>query len=176
MRALIGLAVWWMVGTVAAAEQTRPNVILFVVDDMGVMDTSVPFLTDQQGKPVRYPLNRFYRTPQMEKLAAQGVRFNTFYAMSVCSPTRISIMTGQNAARHLTTNWIRPDRDNRGTLGPPRWNWMGLSNQAVTLPRLLQDAGYRTIHVGKGHFGPSKSPGSEPKNLGFDVNALHGFT
>ena len=170
MRALIGLAVWWMVGTVAAAERTRPNVVLFVVDDMGVMDTSVPFLTDQQGKPVRYPLNRFYRTPQMEKLAAEGVRFSTFYAMSVCSPTRISIMTGQNAARHLTTNWIRPDRDNRGTLGPHRWNWMGLSDQAVTLPALLQDAGYRTIHVGKGHFGPRISPGSDPKNLGFDIN------
>ena len=170
MRSLIGLFVWVLMGTIAIAEPSRPNVVLFVVDDMGVMDTSVPFLTDQQGKPVKYPLNMFYRTPHMERLAAQGVRFNTFYAMSVCSPTRISIMTGQNAARHLTTNWIRPDRDNRGTVGPYRWNWMGLSAQAVTLPSLLRDAGYRTIHVGKGHFGPRIAPGSDPSNIGFDVH------
>ena len=50
----------------------------------------------------------------MERLAARGIRFNNFYAMSVCSPTRISIMTGQNAARHRTTNWIRPESNNGG--------------------------------------------------------------
>ena len=51
-----------------------PNIVVFLVDDMGVMDTSVPFLTDAAGKPVRYPLNDFYRTPNMERLAARGVR------------------------------------------------------------------------------------------------------
>ncbi|MBN1852270.1 MAG: sulfatase-like hydrolase/transferase, partial [Pirellulales bacterium] len=136
----------------------------------GVMDTSVPFLTDETGKPKRYPLNDFYRTPSMERLAARGIRFSNFYAMSVCSPTRISIMTGQNAARHHTTNWINPERDNRGPFGPPQWNWTGLTQGDVTLPRLLQGAGYRTIHIGKGHFGPSLSEGAEPKNLGFDIN------
>ena len=62
-----------------------PNIVIFLVDDMGVMDTSVPFLTDEEGKPKRYPLNDLYRTPSMERLAGQGVRFNQFYAMSVCS-------------------------------------------------------------------------------------------
>ena len=81
---------------------------------MGVMDTSVPFLTDAEGQPKRYPLNDFHRTPSMERLAGQGIRFNQFYAMSVCSPTRISIMTGQNAARHRATNWINPDQNNAG--------------------------------------------------------------
>jgi arylsulfatase A-like enzyme len=90
--------------------------------------------------------------------------------MSVCSPTRISILTGQNAARHRTTNWISPDKDNRGPCGPPDWNWKGLTKADVTLPRVLQQAGYRTIHVGKGHFGCRASEGAEPKNLGFDVN------
>ena len=154
----------------ADASPTKPNIVLFLVDDMGVMDTSVPFLTDQTGKPKRYPLNDFYRTPNMGRLAARGVRFNNFYAMSVCSPTRISIMTGQNAARHHTTNWIGPDRDTRGPLGPPQWNWRGLKKNSVTLPRLLQAAGYRTIHVGKGHFAPRQFEGAEPKNLGFDIN------
>jgi arylsulfatase A-like enzyme len=154
----------------AEAESARPNIVVFLVDDMGVMDTSLPFLTDGAGQPKRYPLNDFYRTPNMERLAERGIRFNNFYAMSVCSPTRISILTGQNAARHHTTNWINPDKDNRGPFGPPQWNWAGLKKGATTLPGLLQGAGYRTIHVGKGHFGPREYEGAEPMNLGFDVN------
>jgi arylsulfatase A-like enzyme len=147
-----------------------PNIVVFLVDDMGVMDTSVPSLTGEDGRPVRYPLNDYYRTPNMERLAARGIRFSHFMAMSVCSPTRISIMTGQNAARHRTTNWIDPATNNRDAQGPPDWNWRGLERTAVTLPSLLRAAGYRTIHVGKAHFGPNGSEGAEPLNLGFDVN------
>lgn len=153
-----------------ARADTKPNVVVFLVDDMGVMDTSVPFLTDEFGQAKRYPLNDYYRTPNMERLAASGIRFNQFYAMSVCSPTRISILTGQNAARHHSTNWIRPDSDNRGPQGPPAWDWKGLRKGEVTLPGLLAKDGYRTIHVGKGHFGCRGSEGAEPLNLGFDVN------
>lgn len=147
-----------------------PNIVVFLVDDMGVMDTSVPFLTDSKGQPKRYPLNDYYITPSMERLAKQGIRFNHFYAMSVCSPTRISIMSGQNAARHHATNWINPQKNNAGPQGPPDWNWEGLKKDDVTLPRLLEKAGYRTIHVGKGHFGADGFPGAEPLNLGFNVN------
>ena len=152
-----------------AAEQ-QPNIVIFLVDDMGVMDTSLPFLTDEDGQPQRYPLNDYYRTPNMERLAAGGIRFNDFNAMSVCSPTRISLMTGQNAARHGTTNWINPNRNNAGPNGPPQWNWQGLKKGDVSLAALLQAKGYRTIHVGKGHFGPRDSEGADPRNLGFDVN------
>ena len=148
----------------------QPNIMVFLVDDMGMMDTSLPFLTDEDGSPKRYPLNDYYRTPNMERLAAQGIRFNQFYAMSVCSPTRISIMTGQNAARHRATNWINPRSDNAGPHGAPDWNWAGLKRGDVTLPGILRDANYRTIHVGKAHFGPENHEGSEPLNLGFDVN------
>ena len=95
-----------------ASAASQPNIIIMLVDDMGVMDTSLPFLTDSKGKAKRYPLNDYYRTPHMERLASRGIRFNNFCAMSVCSPTRISIMTGQNAARHRTTNWINPDTNN----------------------------------------------------------------
>ena len=152
------------------AADIRPNIVVMLVDDMGIMDSSLPFLTDESGRAKRYPLNDFYRTPNMERLAAIGVRFNNFYAMSVCSPTRISIMTGQNAARHRTTNWINPDQDNTGPNGPKDWNWRGLKKTDTTLAKLLQQSGYRTIHVGKGHFGPRDSEGSDPLNLGFDVN------
>ncbi|MGB7324736.1 MAG: sulfatase [Rubripirellula sp.] len=152
------------------APAPRANIVVFLVDDMGVMDTSLPFLTDASGRPQRYPLNDFYRTPNMEKLAATGIRFNNFYAMSVCSPTRASIMTGQNAARHHTTQWIAPGSNNRGKFGPADWNWEGLQAATVTLPRMMQSVGYRTIHVGKAHFGPFDTEGADPTNLGFDVN------
>lgn len=150
--------------------QERPNVIVFLVDDMGVMDTSQPFLTDEAGNPVRHPLNDWYRTPNMERLAKQGVCFSTFYAQSVSSPSRASIMTGQNATRHHTTNWINSESNNRTPFGPQAWNWKGISKDEVTLPRVLQAAGYRTIHVGKAHFGCMNSDGENPQNVGFDVN------
>ena len=152
------------------ASASQPNIMVFLVDDMGVMDTSVPFLTDESGQPKKYPLNEYYRTPNMQRLADRGIRFNNFCAMSVCSPTRNSIMTGQNAARHHTTNWINPTNNNRGPFGPPDWNWEGLNKEDVTLPRLLSKAGYRTIHVGKGHFGAEDYEGADPLNIGFDVN------
>lgn len=151
-----------------------PNIVIFLVDDMGVMDTSVPFLTDATGQPVRHPLNAIYRTPNMERLAARGIRFNNFCAMSVCSPSRVSLLTGQNAARHRTTTWISADTNNAGPHGPPEWNWMGLNTRSVTLPRLLEGNGYRTILVGKAHFGSRRSEGADPRNLGFDVNIAGG--
>ena len=170
MKSLLACICCLLPFAAAVAEPPRPNIVVFLVDDMGVMDTSLPFLTDANGQPKRYPLNNYYRTPNMERLAEQGIRFNNFCAMSVCSPTRNSIMSGQNAARHRATNWINPDKDNRGPLGPPDWNWHGLKKTDVTLPGLLREAGYRTIHVGKAHFGPRAFDGAEPLNLGFDIN------
>ena len=153
-----------------AAADEKPNIVLFLVDDMGLMDTSVPMLADEGGDAVPQALNTWYRTPNMERLAAQGIRFSQFYAHTVCSPTRISLMTGQNSARHRTTQFIGPDGKNTGAKGPPDWNWAGLDADDVTLPRLLQEVGYRTIHVGKAHFGPVGHEGEDPSKLGFDVN------
>ena len=150
--------------------QERPNVIVFLVDDMGLMDTSLPFLTDEAGNPVRYPLNDWYQTPNMERMARQGIRFSTFYAQSVSSPSRASIMTGQNSTRHRTTNWINSETNNKTPFGPTDWNWKGISKNDVTLPRVLHEAGYKTIHVGKAHFGCQNSDGELPQNIGFDVN------
>ncbi len=171
-RKIVCAVLIWIVmpEIVFCADANKPNIIVFLVDDMGVMDTSVPFLTDAQGKPKKYPLNEYYRTPNMERLASLGVRFNNFCAMSVCSPTRISIMTGQNAARHHTTNWINPDSNNAAPKGPTDWNWKGLNKNNVALPSLMKANGYRTIHVGKGHFGPRNSEGANPMTIGFDIN------
>jgi arylsulfatase A-like enzyme/lysophospholipase L1-like esterase len=154
----------------------RPNIVLFLVDDMGWQDTSVPFHSEPT------PFNRRYRTPNMERLASNGMKFTQAYACSVCSPTRVSLMTGLNAARHRVTNWtLRKNASNdrkHPRLDFPKWNVNGLSPVAGiertvhsrTLPDRLQEAGYQTIHVGKAHFGAIGTPGSDPIQVGFDVN------
>ena len=160
--------------TSVVSAKKLPNIVVFLVDDMGLMDTSVPFLTDDKSQPKAFPLNSKYLTPSMERLAKQGFRYSRFYANSVCSPTRASLMTGQSSARHRTTQWIRPTSVNGGKYDPEDWNWKGLGKNDVTLPRLLKSAGYHTIHCGKGHFGPFESEGENPKSIGFDVNIAGG--
>ena len=154
----------------ALQASERPNILVFLVDDMGMMDTSVPFMADDDGRPERHPLNELYRTPNMERLARQGIRFNQFYANSVCSPSRVSIIRGQSSARHRVTQFIRPETNNAGDFGPQDWQWEGIAPGVVTLPAILRHQGYRTIHSGKAHFGPVGSFGELPQNFGFDVN------
>jgi len=69
-------------------ELTKPNIILFLVDDLGWQDTSVPFWKEATH------FNQRYQTPNMERLAKEGMKFTQAYATSVCSPTRVSLMTG----------------------------------------------------------------------------------
>ena len=89
-------------------KEKQPNIILFLVDDMGWQDTSVPFWKEET------PFNQRYHTPGMEQLAADGMMFTQAYATPVCSPTRVSLMSGMNAARHRVTNWtLAPG------MGPP---------------------------------------------------------
>jgi arylsulfatase A-like enzyme len=165
VRCLIALVFFvCTLGGVAA-----PNVVLFLVDDMGWQDTSVPFHSE------RTLFNDHFRTPNMERLAKTGCKFTQAYAASVCSPTRTSIMTGQSPLRHKVTNWtLNKDGETSGKSkrlkAPKGWNRNGLQPDAVTLPDLLQAAGYYTIHAGKAHWGAYDTPGSDPLNLGFDVN------
>ena len=143
----------------------KPNIVFLLVDDMGTQDTSVPFNLDSEGAPVKYNFNNFYITPNMETLASQGMCFTTAYAQSVCSPTRTGLMNGRNSARHAVTDWV-----GAGSAGAPtNWRSKGLDSTDVTLPKLLQQGGYRTIHVGKAHFG-SSATGKDPLQLGFDIN------
>tara|TARA_B100000989_G_scaffold61068_1_gene42001 strand:- start:5462 stop:7006 length:1545 start_codon:yes stop_codon:yes gene_type:complete len=155
-----------------------PNIVLFFVDDMGWQDTSVNFWSQKT------PFNEIYRTPNMERLAKKGVKFTNAYATPVCSPTRVSLMTGMNAARHRVTNWtLRPDQKQPMELDHPSlifpdWNFNGLGLNPSTpntvyakpLPQLLSEKGYYTIHAGKAHFGAIGYPSSNPSKLGFDVN------
>jgi arylsulfatase A-like enzyme len=160
----------------AARVPRRPNIVFFLVDDMGWQETSVPLHTEVTD------LNRRYRTPNMERLAAEGMKFTQAYASAVCSPTRVSALTGMNAARHRVTNWtlrknVSPDQPHP-LVQPPEWNLNGVctvagverTTRVTPLPSLLRAAGYRTIHVGKAHFGAKDTPGEDPRHLGFDIN------
>lgn len=167
-------------------SQKRPNIIMFLVDDMGWQDTSVPFYGDSVTA-----LNQRYHTPNMERLAHMGVRFTHAYACAVSSPTRCSLMSGMNAARHRVTNWtLKYNVRNDGTSSTfqiPDWNCNGIQPDTVTtdyncahatpvtaLPKLLHENGYYTIHCGKAHFGAVGTPGANPRSFGFDVNIAGG--
>jgi arylsulfatase A-like enzyme len=166
-----------MIGPGCTPETEQPlNIVLFFVDDMGWQDTSVPFWEE------RTHFNELYHTPNMERLAAEGMKFTQAYACAVCSPTRTSLMTGMNAARHGVTNWtLRRDFSQDApddVLEMPAWNVNGLqavdtierSVYATTLAEILRENGYFTIHSGKAHWGAMDTPGADPLNLGFDIN------
>lgn len=160
-------------------QTSSPNIILFMVDDMGWVDTSLPFLDTLQA------YNKVYHTPNMERMASQGMKFSNAYATPVCTPSRVSWLTGMNTSRHGVTNWthILRDHDSDNAAVDPdvsntEWNLNGYSPiegipntvNATSVVSLLQQHGYRTIHVGKAHWAPFGTPGSEPTNLGFQIN------
>lgn len=155
---------------------TRPNIILFMVDDMGWQDTSLPFWTEK----THY--NKVYETPNMERLASQGMMFTQAYANSISSPTRCSLLTGTNAARHRVTNWTLQKNKSTDKMSEiielPDWNYNGICQvsginntyQATSFVELLKNSGYHTIHCGKAHFGAIDTPGENPHHFGFEVN------
>jgi len=163
--------------TFAQNNQAKYNIIVFLVDDMGWQDTSLPFWTEQT------PLNKRYHTPNMERLAKEGMKFTNAYATPVCTPSRASLMSGMNAAKHGITNWTSPQKDNNTDtqdeqFAAAKWNFNGLSPvpgientaYATPFPQILKDAGYFTGHVGKAHWGSAGTPGANPYNMGFMVN------
>ena len=166
-----------VVSTMTSAQTTRPNIIVFLVDDMGWQDTAVPFWDKIT------PLNKRYHTPNMERLAREGMKFTNAYAAPVCTPSRIAMLSGVNPAHAGITNWTNTEK-NKNTdakddqFGPANWNINGLSPvpgiektfYATPFPKLLKDAGYFTIHVGKAHWGAAGTPGANPYNMGFMVN------
>lgn len=157
--------------------QSRPNIIVFMVDDMGWQDTSYPFDT------VASAFNKIYHTPNMERLAKEGVAFSNAYSTPVCTPSRVSMLTGMNTSQHHVTNWTdfmidRPTGRKDNELEEPSWNHNGLSPipdipntvYAKPLSQILKENGYFTIHAGKAHWASAGTPGSNPHSLGFVVN------
>lgn len=159
---------------------TGPNVLVVLIDDMGITDTSVPFVHDAAGNPVITAFNNFYVTPNMQALASRGMKFTSAYAAPACSPTRASLMTGLNTPRHGVSLVVNPNGVDPNTVSPltsthrpPNdWKRTGLvpADAPICMPAVLRNAGYRTIHVGKGHFGSIGSFAADPTVLGFDIN------
>jgi arylsulfatase A-like enzyme len=134
-----------------------PNILFILIDDMGWRDLSCYGST-------------FYETHQIDRLAAQGVRFsNAYAACPVCSPTRASLMTGKYPARLGLTDWI----DLGYNVHPARGKLVDapyidhLSLDEYSLARALRQAGYQTWHVGKWHLGAEPY---YPEQHGFEVN------
>ena len=125
---LISLALIPLSGMAKEAKPQPPNIIFFLVDDMGWQDTSVPFWSQMTH------FNQTYETPNMERLAARGMKFTQAYASSVSSPSRCSLLTGMNAARHRVTNWTinkneSTDRED-DLLRFPEWNVNGICEES----------------------------------------------
>lgn len=144
----------------ANRDDKKLNFVFMLIDDLGWADVGC------------YG-SRFYETPNIDKLAAQGMRFtNAYAACPVCSPTRGSIMTGRYPARLNITDWIPGDQASRNKpyrsekLIAPDFN-LQLPLNEVTIAEALKKAGYASCSVGKWHLG--KEP-FYPDKQGFDIN------
>lgn len=147
---IFSLFVW-----ACSSEKTKekPNVILVFIDDMGWSDLSCFGNTDAQ-------------TPNIDKLAAEGICFEQFYVNSpICSPSRVAISTGQYPQRYNITSYLafREVNEQRGIA-----NW--LNPEAPMLARSLKNAGYATGHFGKWHMGGQRDVTEAPEinKYGFD--------
>lgn len=183
MKKITSLFLLCLAGNMYASNtqgEKRPNILLFLVDDMGWQDTSVPFWNQRTHN------NEIYETPNMERLSQMGMKFTQAYANSISSPSRVSLFMGMNSACHRVANWIleRNKATDRTSdrLIYPQWNVNGFCQQdkienciyATSLAQVLKDNGYYTIHCGKAHFAARSTPGENPLNMGFDVNIAGG--
>ncbi len=171
LRLCVALTLLAMTSTAFAKADRSWNFVLVLVDDMGWKDLAC------QGSP-------FYETPNIDRLASQGMRFtNAYAACAVCSPTRAAVMTGRYPGRTGVTDWIRA-RFQRGGIGTPAKNptqYVGgknrpllcppnpywLEKDEVTIAEMLKPDGYVSCHIGKWHLGDEAW---YPTAQGFDFN------
>ena len=138
-----------------ADTQRKPNIVFILVDDLGWADIGA------NG-------SSFYRTPNIDSLARDGMRFTDAYAACpVCSPTRTAILTGKYPARLHLTDWLpgrgaKPDQK----LSPPKIE-QALKLEETTIAEALKPAGYVSAAMGKWHLG---GEGFGPLEQGFDLN------
>lgn len=164
MMRLSGAAAVLAALTARSESPEKPNILMILADDLGWSDLGC------QG-------STFYQTPNIDKLASEGMRFTDAYAYSCCSPTRAAIMTGKSPVRLHLTN---PLSEHNPEPKSPRergkdWPWnkfiepiqvAGLPQEEVTVAERLKAAGYDTAIIGKWHLG---GEGFEPEKQGFDV-------
>ena len=133
----------------------KPNFLFVFIDDMGYADLGCFGGTRA-------------KTPQVDRLAREGIRFTKFYVNSpICSPSRVAVTTGQYPQRWGITSYLAHRKENHRR-GMKNW----LSPDAPSLARILRDAGYHTAHVGKWHMGGQRDVGDAPRisAYGFDAS------
>lgn len=148
---------WLLVLTgsaVSAAESAKPpNVVIVLVDDFG------------WGDPSCYG-NTMIETPQMDRLAREGIRFTQGYvAAPICSPSRCGIITGQFPARWHITSYLQTKAGNQACEMHDF-----LNPKAPSLPRMLKEAGYATAHIGKWHLGGGRDVVNAPRFTEYGYN------
>lgn len=134
-----------------ASAADKPNFIIFLIDDLGATDVGC------------YG-SKYYETPQVDRLAAEGMRFrNGYSACTVCSPSRAAMITGQWPARLHLTDWIAGHERPFAKLAIPDWQ-KRLPLTERTIAQALHEQGYTTAAIGKWHLSPDG-----PAAHGFDV-------
>ena len=156
-----GVAVANAFGQITSKRSKQPNFIFMVSDDQGWDGLSV-----QMHDAVAGSKSDFYQTPNLEKLAQQGMRFSAAYSPApVCAPTRCSLQTGKSPAKnHWTTVAPLQGAAENHKLVPPI-HGRNLAKGETTIAEMLKQAGYATAHYGKWHLG-----GGGPGNHGYDVH------
>jgi arylsulfatase A len=146
---------------VFAAAAGKPNIVFILIDDMGWADAACFG-------------SRYYRTPNIDELASESMRFTQAYAScAVCSPTRAAIQTGKSPARLRITDWIPGEgAPKNGRFRLPEWQ-KHLPLEETTLAEALKNLGYATAHIGKWHLG---GQAYYPEHQGFDLNVAGGDT
>lgn len=144
MRCLFCLLIISLSST-ALAQQAQPNVLILFTDDQGTLDANCYGSDDLQ-------------TPNIDRLAATGVRFTQAYAHTVCCPARAALLTGRHPQRSGISNWAQGDMNGK--------QGINMALEERTLAEALKEAGYRTALFGKWHLGAHRDYG--PKKQGFD--------
>jgi arylsulfatase len=143
---LATVVVW---GPIPSAAAAQPNIVLIVADDMGYSDMGM--------------FGGEIRTPSLDALAQQGVRFTDFYTSATCSPTRSMMLSGTDT--HVAGLGNMEEMVSPNQKGVPGYEGV-LNDRVVAFPQLLKDAGYHTYMVGKWHLG--KEPDKIPAARGFE--------
>lgn len=166
LRGIIGVILCGFYISLQATPQKNPNIIIIHIDDLGWADVSC--YASQYGEV-------YIETPNIDNLASSGIRFTNGYAnCTVCSPSRVSLLTGRYPTRSGLTNHLLAAGGEKEFYGnaksevlcPGHSNNMPLED--VTIAEVLKPLGYKTCHIGKWHVAKSKD--CFPPNQGFDVN------